>query len=137
MINPYKELGRLSHIKLKVCVLPSEIKGLYVRCGDKIRLLLNKDSTQAERRSVLTEELMHYELGHTGDCLGEPTDYAEEIRRSKQEREARLRAADELIPDEALARYFDMDLHPSEVAEELWVSEELVRIKVERLRSRP
>lgn len=97
-------------------------------------IVLNIEATQAERRSALAEELCHIELGHCGSIAETQASYGEQLRLSKQEYEAKSRAAEALISDDQIKQYFNRDISVSEVADELWVSEELVRIKVEKLK---
>ncbi|MCL5292569.1 MAG: ImmA/IrrE family metallo-endopeptidase [Actinobacteria bacterium] len=136
MASHYQAIAEPPSIKQNTCKLPKPLKGLYAQCGEKAGVLISEDMTVAEQRSVYHEELWHWRLRHTGDYLTEPDSYAEELRRSKQEREARVRAAEELIPDDQVKRYLNRDVHVSDVADELLVSEELVKIKVEKLRRR-
>lgn len=134
-MSPHHELKE-QDIKIRDKDMPPEIPGLYVRRGEKQVIFLDHKLGQADRRSILAEELWHARLSHSGDYTTCSCRLEEDIRRCKQEREARTRAADELIPDEKILPYLNIEVPLSVVAEELWVSEELVAIKIESMKLR-
>lgn len=135
-MSPYEELATMPGVSLFLRRLPKKVNGLCVKSGGHVAVVLNLEASRAVRRSALAEELYHIKLGHYGNFAERQASYGEKLRLGKQEREAKSRAAEELISDEEIKRYLDIDVHVSEVADELWVSEELVRIKVDRLKGR-
>lgn len=118
--HPWRQLRELVEWTLEFAPLPGRQRG---RCHWASRTItLRPGLTQAARRSVLQHELIHVERGPTA----EPYQEAEE-RFVDRETARRLIGIREL--GEALA--WSSNVH--EVAEELWTTIKLVRIRLAHL----
>ena len=92
-----------------------------VLCLNRRVILIERDATPAQRRSALAHALAHLDLGHV------PGSGRVERR---HERAADALAASRLIPLDRLADVLTWALGPDEVADELDVTERLVRARV-------
>jgi hypothetical protein len=86
------------------------------------RIDMTDGMLQRERRSVLTHELVHLERG---PCLS--------FHESREERAVDAETARRLITCEALADALLWSSNETELAEELWVSDDLVRVRLDTL----
>ncbi|NUP74612.1 MAG: ImmA/IrrE family metallo-endopeptidase [Sinomonas sp.] len=118
MFSPWGALRELTHVTLHFIVMPDGAPG---RTDGRARIWLDKRLQQAERRCALTHELVHLEWGHTS-CQG-----------PRVERRVREETARRLIGLNQLAEAYRWTQHPAELAEELWVTVEVVRDRLEHL----
>jgi hypothetical protein len=88
--------------------------GALGRTDGRRRIWLDKRLQQAERRCALTHELVHLEQGHTS------------CQSPRVERQVREETARRLIPFDDLLRAYRWTQHPAELAEELWVTADVV-----------
>ncbi|WP_138445210.1 ImmA/IrrE family metallo-endopeptidase [Sinomonas susongensis] len=112
MFSPWGALRELTHVTLHFIVMPD---GAPARTDGRRRIWLDKRLQQAERRCALTHELVHLEHGHTS-CQG-----------PRVERRVREETARRLVPFELLVEAYRWTQHPDELAEELWVTVDVVR----------
>lgn len=82
---------------------------------------LAKGMQQTERRCVMTHELVHIDLGHYR-CQTPASELA-----------VRVETARKLISFEALTSALKWSNHPGELAEDLWVTEEVLIDRIEYL----
>lgn len=92
-------------------------------------ILLARDLGQRERRVALAHELAHIDLGHSG-----VEEYGDADRQDQRlHDEADQLAARRLIPITRLADALKWSRDPEEIAEALWVTVPLLRVRVEHL----
>lgn len=124
--HPWRHLSRLTHIKVRWSRDDTELDGalgwFYV---DTDEIVLDARQTQAERRSTLTHELVHAER-RDGPCGSVVLD-------ARQERTVSQVAARRLIPLRALGEALRWSRDPDEVAEELWVDVDTLRVRMAHL----
>lgn len=124
MYHPWRALRRMSNVTLRWEPLPEGMLGMTDFDTNEVILDPEQNKTQADRRSTLTHELHHLLRGPVPLW-----------RRSREENECDHLAARLLMPDvkvigDALA-WANMDL--AVAAEELWVDEDMLRIRLDRL----
>jgi hypothetical protein len=115
--HPWRELRALGHVTVHFVELSAGVWGLST--GG--RIWITTGLSQAERRCTLAHELEHQRRGHEG-C--QPPAVEAEVSQA---------AARRLIPFDALldALRWARNLH--ELADELWVDEDTVRVRLEHL----
>ncbi|WP_415854386.1 ImmA/IrrE family metallo-endopeptidase [Sinomonas sp. G460-2] len=118
MFSPWGALRELAHVTLHFILMPDGAPG---RTDGRARIWLDKRLQQAERRCALTHELVHLEHGHTR-CQG-----------ARVERHVREETARRLIQIDDLAEAYRWTHHPAELAEELWVTADVVRDRLAAL----
>lgn len=119
-VHPWRALRALTHWRLRFAPLPDGIKG--ETCWESRTITLRPGLSQAERRSTLAHELVHVERGPFPD-----------VCEVQEERAVSREAARRLIPWSRLAdacRWAD-DVH--ELAEELWVDEDTILVRLKSL----
>ena len=120
MYHPWRELRRLSDWSLTIAALPPGHRGC-THWGDRA-ITLRPGMTQAERRCVLAHELTHVERGVF-------------LRgwRDQEEHRVRVSAARRLIGIEELEQVLRWSRDWREVADELWVTVDTLRVRVAHL----
>lgn len=124
--HPWQHLAHLTHLTVRWSRDDAELDGalgwFYV---DTDEIVLDARQTQAERRSTLTHELVHAERGD-GPCGSVVLDARQELVVSRA-------AARRLIPLRALGEALVWSRDPDEVADELWVDVETLRVRMAHL----
>ena len=120
MYHPWRVLGRRPDWTLVWALLPAEILG--VTCWATRTITLDRRLSQAERRTTLAHELVHVERGpavrgHVG----------------WDERQVEMETARRLIGIRELGEALAWSRDPWEVADELWTTPALVRVRLEHL----
>lgn len=118
MYHPWRALRSRPHLRLQVADLPFDVNGVIRSDGT---ILLARDLLQVERRCTILHELVHDERG-----IPHGYDPREELAVEQE-------VARRLIPLERLvdvARWTDC---PVEAADALWVTEDLLRVRVQHL----
>lgn len=125
--SPWRHLRSLEHIELIWTDDDDLLAGADARYYHTVNVIVmdKRIESQAERRSVLCHELAH---ALRGDL---PTGSA--VLDAKQEATVTKWAARQLIELTALLDALRWSLSIGEVADELWVSEELVRTRLDHL----
>lgn len=126
--DPWRDLARREHITLAVTRLPVGT-GWYF--SDIPGIALDDRLDRVGRRCALAHELAHVDLGHTHQAAGRGPGTSRIARR--REVEADILAAVRLITLADLADALRWALCPEEVAQELDVTEDLARIRIEQL----
>ncbi|MFM9430023.1 ImmA/IrrE family metallo-endopeptidase [Arthrobacter sp. MP_2.3] len=117
MFHPWGLLRKLAHIRLSWVVMPDDVPG---RTNGVDIIWMDKRLDQVERRCTLAHELIHIEREHTGCQV------------PSVELEVSLETARRLIPIEDLASALRWSNRPYELADELWVTQNVL---VDRMRS--
>lgn len=132
MFHPWRHLRSLGDkLTLSCEPTPGNRPGWY--SPENRHILLNDTLLQVERRCALAHELAHFELEHSGYCTG-----PEQGRLTRrQEIQADVQAALWLLPDvvrigDALTWAHTV----SEAADELWVTEHLLTVRLVQLPDR-
>lgn len=116
--HPWRTLRGLPHITCETDVdLPDDTIALAYFTSDRIEI--GKGLLQSERRSALTHELIHLERGPVAPA------YAE-----LEERTVDDEAARRLISVDALIDALLWSSNEAELAEELWVGEDMIRVRL-------
>ncbi|WP_136611805.1 ImmA/IrrE family metallo-endopeptidase [Sinomonas albida] len=118
MFSPWGALRELTHVTLHFILMPDGAPG---RTDGQARIWLDKRLQQAERRCALTHELVHLEHGHT------------RCQAPRIERLVREETARRLIRIEDLCEAYRWTQHPAELAEELWVTADVVQDRLTAL----
>ena len=118
MFSPWGALRELAHVTLHFIVMPD---GALGRTDGRRRIWLDKRLQQVERRCALTHELVHLERGHTS-CQG-----------PRAERQVREETARRLVGFDELLEAYRWTQHPSELADELWVTVDVVHDRLAAL----
>lgn len=118
MFSPWGALRELTHVTLHFILMPDGAPG---RTDGRARIWLDKRLQQAERRCALTHELVHLEYGHTS------------CQPPRFERRVREETARRLIHIDQLAEAYRWTQHPAELADELWVTPDVVRDRLDAL----
>lgn len=124
MYHPWRALRRMSHVRLRWEKLPEGMLGMTDFDTNEVILDPEQNVTQADRRSTLTHELHHLLRGPV------PT-----LMRHREEVTCDRLAARLLLPDikaigDALAW---ADRNIAEAAAELWVDEDMLKVRLEHL----
>lgn len=118
MFDPWGALRRLTHIHISFIRMPDGAPGRT----DGLRVIwLDNRLQQDQRRCTLTHELVHIERGHDG-CQEPRIEY-----------EVRAETARRLISIEALCRHAAWASSIDELAEDLWVTPEVVTDRFQSL----
>lgn len=124
--SPWRHLRRLSHINLRWTDDDDELDNAYARYFvDDDEILMDSRLTQRERRSVLGHELAH---AISRDCPS-GVRVLDNIQELHADRWASRRLIEIRPLGEALAWSQDLE----EVAEELWVTRDLLEIRLAHL----
>lgn len=115
MFHPWRRLRALGGLLL---VWERLGPGVLGATDGRSLVVLHPEQSQRQRRSTLTHELAHVELGHEGGCSPE------------QEGAARELAARWLVPMDQLVDGLRWTRHVEELAEELWVDVETLRDRI-------
>lgn len=118
-MHPWRRLRDLAHITL----LWHEHGDAGVTDFGHATISLRRGMTQAERRSTVLHECLHVERGPVPVGMAD----REELRVEKEA--ARLLMPDIKVVGEALAWSRDL----AEAADELWVDEQLLRVRLQHL----
>lgn len=102
--------------------LPGDLMGVYFHGPSRV-IALDSRLTQAERRCTLAHELVHLERGDDGRC-------ASAWHESKLEAQVHQLAARRLISAPDLALALILHEHVAARAEELWVDEVTLRVRL-------
>lgn len=118
VFHPWGILRALVHVRLSFVVMPDGKPG---RTNGRDRIWLDKHLQQTARRCTLTHELVHLEYGH--DSCQSPA----------VERIVRAETARRLIPLDHLAKGLAWTTWLEELAEELWVTPEVLSDRMDNL----
>ena len=118
MHHPWRLLRSRPHLNVSFTDLPFDTNGLIRSDGT---ILLARDLLQVERRCTLMHELIHDERG-----IPHGHDPAEESRVEQE-------SAHRLIPLDGLVDAARWTEHLQEAADVLWVTEDLLRVRIEHL----
>ena len=118
--HPWRRLRELTHITLQWADLPDHIMGFAHFETDTI--VLSKRLNQAERRVTCAHEVAHLLRGPVPPHL-----------REREERVVEEIVARDLIPFDALVEAMLWSLNDYEIADELWVDVDLVRVRLHSL----
>jgi hypothetical protein len=118
--DPWRWLRRLSHIEVLWADLPGDLLGQSDFETDTITLALGM--TQAERRSVCWHEVLHLQRGPVPEYLEQREELAVDAA-----------VARDLIPLSALVDAMVWSADEWEIADELTVSVDLVRVRLHDL----
>ena len=110
--DPWDTLRRLPNVRVSWVDIPDGSRG---RTDGLATIWLHRGQQQAERRCGLTHELVHLHEEHVG-CQPARIEWA-----------VRVRTARLLINTDQLTRALLWTPHVSELAEELWVTTDVVR----------
>lgn len=133
MFNPYEVLLREENVELIFKDLPYPLQGYYAQCESDALIVLDRALSQAQRRCILTEELAHYFLGHTGNYF--TGKYQGGLTFDKQEYDAKVWATDRLINTHELLKTIQADHQFTlyDICDRFWVTEEFMLFKMQRL----
>lgn len=124
--SPWKHLRRLAHINLRWTDDEHELDGAYAwYYVERDEILMDSRMTQREKRCVLGHELAHA----IGRDRPSGVDVLDAIQELRADRWAARRLIDVRPLAEALAWSEDLD----EVAEELWVTRDLLDTRLAHL----
>lgn len=115
--NPWAILATQAHLRLRIEPLPDGYRGLT----DGQTIWLSDRLSQRERRCTLMHELIHVERGHRGH---QPA----AVERSVREATARA-----MLPSLDAIRDAIAAHHPAEVADALWVTDDLLHTRLAAL----
>lgn len=118
--DPWGILRRLKHVRLSWVDMPDGARG---RTNGVDIIWLHRGQQQTERRCALAHELVHVERNHTG-CQAAPV-----------ELQVCLETARRLIPIEALVSALRWSNCPDELADELWVTPDVLKDRMRGLTS--
>lgn len=125
--NPWRELRRRPHIRFGLARLPAACGGgVYGRDGDRVSIILDRQLSQAERRCVITHELIHDERGT--HCHAMQAD-AWDIVVTREELRVHDEAVGRLVPPPRLVAFCRgisdfLAVEPHQVADEFHVTVE-------------
>jgi len=120
--SPWELLSRTPDVELRVGVLETGCLGFFD--PETRTIWLDRRQSRRQMRSTLMHELMHVERGD------EDSPYLSPVLATRQEIAASVRAARNLIPIWQLARLVMWAEDEREMAEELNVDEETLRIRL-------
>lgn len=111
MFDPWGTLRHLVHVRISWVRMPDDIPG---RTNGVDTIWLDDRLQQVERRCALAHELVHLERRHRG------------CQHPSSERAVCIETARRLIPIEQLCHHAAWARSHSELAEELWVTKEVL-----------
>lgn len=117
IFHPWRELREKPEIGVSFDHLPEGIAAFT----DGQHVWMTKGMQQTERRCVITHELVHISMGH------------DRCQTTAAEIVVRVETARKLISLTALAAALRWSRHPSEIADELWVTEEVLTDRLDYL----
>lgn len=124
--HPWRHLSRLAHISIRWTRDDEELDGalgwFYV---DRDEIVMDDRQTQVQRRSTLAHELVHAER-RDEPCGSVILDARQELFVSRL-------AARRLIPIKALGEALAWATCVHEAADELWVDEDTLRVRLAHL----
>lgn len=120
MHHPWRRFRDLAEWRLDITLLPDGVAAETHWPTRTVRLS-SRLQTQAERRSAITHETLHIERGPVPE---------DGWLAAREELAVEVEAARRLIPLEALGEALAWSDHMCEVADELWVDEELVQVRL-------
>lgn len=115
-INPWRVVRALPELEIVWTDVPPDKRGFT----DGRTVYMPRDLLQVERRCTVLHELTHAELGVVG-CD------------SPDERQVRRLVARRLIPAEELCKAARWSTHTRELADSLWVTEDVLITRLEHL----
>lgn len=118
MFHPWGKLRTLAHITV---IWTRPHSSAPATTDGVSRIWLDPTLNQAERRCALTHELFHLRHQHRG------------CQPSAVERSVRVLTARALIPIDALEAQLRWSQYPAEIAEELWVTEQVLLDRLQHL----
>lgn len=118
--DPWRWLRHLPHITVEWALLPDDLLG--EADFDSWTIVLDSRLTQAERRTTCWHEVTHLLRGPVPPHL-----------EAREERAVEVQVARDLIPLDALVRAMVWSSDEWEIADELTVSVDLVRVRLEDL----
>lgn len=122
MDHPWRRLRELAEWTLEWAHLPGDVVGLTD--WTRHTITLDRGLLQAERRSVLAHELEH---------VAREVAPLDPVLRAREESAVDQAAARRLIPLDRLADALAWSHCHDEAADELWVSPELLRVRLAHL----
>lgn len=122
MYHPWRELRRRPDVDVEFVDLPAG-HGWWV--PEQRLILIDRRLTQVQRRCTLAHELEHVDRGDTGISCG--------VLAGRQEARATAAAARRLITLPRLADALLWSRDQGELAEQLWVTEEVLQARLLQL----
>lgn len=116
--HPWRELRALDGVVVTWSDLPGDLRGFTDGVG---AIHLDRSLNRVERRCTLTHELLHRHYGHRQGCRG--LDEALVVQET----------ARKLITLDALARAAAWSRSVHELADELWVTEDVLNVRLAHL----
>lgn len=126
MWNPWRALKQQPQLLLDIVDLPPACGGgMYVPHPDGDVLLLDRQLSQAERRCILTHELIHQEWGSPCGAIGQPRSW--DTVMAREEIRVHEEAIRRLVPSDALRAYCEgisdfLAVEPHEIADHFHVT---------------
>lgn len=121
-MHPWREFRSLTDWTLTWAALPARIMGLT--CWTDQTVTLDRTLLQAERRCTIAHEVEHIRRGPVP---------AEPVLAAREEAAVEQAVARRLITIRALGEALAWSQHPAVVADELWVDEDTLRVRLEHL----
>lgn len=118
--HPWRALRQRPDVTMEITDLPPGVLGVTAYRSRTI--FIARDLLQAERRAVLTHELIHLERG---PCCP--------LHEGRDEAAVEVETARRLVPLDALVAALLWSQNEAELAEELWVDEAVVRQRLASL----
>ncbi|MBN8883005.1 MAG: ImmA/IrrE family metallo-endopeptidase [Salana multivorans] len=121
MTNPWRRLRELAHITLHWTLLPADRLG---ESDGDCTIWMDKRQRQVQRRCTLMHEIIHLERGDVDGCA------------DRGEVDVEREAARRLIPIEDLLDKVRWTHDLAELADELWVDEDMLHARLDGLSAR-
>lgn len=121
-MHPWCEFRSLTDWTLTWAALPARIMGLT--CWADQTVTLDRTLLQAERRCTIAHEVEHIRRGPVP---------VEPVLAAREEAAVEQAVARRLITIRALGEALAWSQHPAVVADELWVDEDTLRVRLEHL----
>lgn len=116
--HPWRWLRAQPHL---VVVWQPQPAGRLAATDGRRVIYMDPRQSQAQRRCAITHEQIHVERAHVGGC------------NRREERAVRAETARRLIALPALVSAYRWTRHPRELAEELWVTTEVLCDRLDHL----
>jgi hypothetical protein len=116
--HPWRRLRARPHVE--VLWVPQPVGRLAATDGLK-RIFMDPRQSQVQRRCSITHEQIHIDWGHTNGC------------NHREERAVRAETARQLIEMPALLAAYRWADNLHEVADELWVTTDVLRDRIDHL----